>query len=134
MGSKIRKSGVQRANVRKHYPILIRLKRQVLMSQRSTWLWAIRTNMTSNAFCLALLFVWSLLLSSCFVLIGIAWSLCGSSCTFAWLSCCSSSLLWLPWPLRSSNFLVLRLLIGPCLVQNGPELACGSSLAFDWSW
>ena len=29
--------------------ILIRLKRQVLMSQRSTWLWAIRTDMSADA-------------------------------------------------------------------------------------
>ena len=29
--------------------VLIRLKRQVLMSQRSTWLWAIRTDMSAGA-------------------------------------------------------------------------------------
>ena len=28
---------------------MIRLKRQVLMSQRSTWLWAIRTDMSADA-------------------------------------------------------------------------------------
>ena len=77
--------------------ILIRLKRQVLMSQRSTWLWAIRTDMSADArsvlaavdgFCalsglalIPLLPSFDFLL--CHSMFAIAWPLCVRGCRVA---------------------------------------------------
>ena len=77
--------------------VLIRLKRQVLMSQRSTWLWAIRTDMSADArsvlpvvagFCALLGLALFPLFSSfdcllCRSVFAVAWSLCVRGCSVA---------------------------------------------------